>query len=289
MSKWRASAAWRHWSRVDAAGKSAAVAYYALFALLPLSLLVFSLLGHLQQGQQLSQGVLLQMKNALGPEAGTALIAFINDSRRPGQSLPTFVFSLIIVLWGSWSLVSCLRTGLNAVFETPATDAPVSRVHRLRKVVAAFGTVCGGGLLLLLANLLSSVLGYLQTYWPAWLGSLAGIWTSSLPHLVTFALTTGLIALLFRALPDTRLESKNLWRGSLTTAILFTLGRVALSLYLESSATASSYGAASSLVVLLIWFYYTSQIIFFGACLMHVRQTGMGDAPEQHGPARSER
>lgn len=270
-----------HWSKVDAAGKSAAIAYYTLFALVPLLLLAFTLLGQVQQGERIGESVLLQVQVTLGHVAGNALAEFINDSRRPGQGLLTFLFSLVIVAWGSLSLVSYVRSSLNAIFEAPADLAPRSRWRSLGRMLVGLGTVCGGGLLLLVANLLSSVLAYLQRYWPAWLGSTGALWTTAAPHLVTFALTTALIALLFRALPDVRLAARDIWAGSLSTAVLFTLGRVLLSLYLERSATSSSYGAASSLVVLLIWFYYTSQILFFGACLTHVRSRERQPAPDQ--------
>ena len=258
--------AYRHWCEVGAAGKSAAVAYYAMFSLIPMLLLVLSVAGQYREGEYLSHGVLVQVQNTLGRGAGVALVEFINNSRRPGQPGLATAISIFLVVWGSFSLMSYLRYAFNTIWRVRFHPQGTTRWMRWRRSLVGLSTVCGGGSLLLVANTLSTTLGYFQRYWPAWLGSGDSFWNTGVPHCVTFILTVMIFALLFRALPDVLIDWEDTWIGAVTTALLFTSGRVLMTFYFEHAATRSSYGAAGSLVVLLVWFYWTSQLLFLGAC-----------------------
>jgi membrane protein len=266
---------YKGWSEAGAPRLAAALAYYTLFSMVPLLLLVFSIAGLFGSQGDVQAGIMQQVHATLGANASQAMDEILEGSKYPKQGIFASVIGFIMMVWGATSLVGQLQESLNTLWGVKFNQEGLDWQSKLWRKTRALLVVGGGGLLLLLTQVASSVLGLIHKYQPSWLGGFDGVW-AIVPHVLTFALTVGLFAMLFRVLPDAEIHWKDVLYGAIGTAVLFTVGRVLLTLYFEKAAPASSYGAAGSLVVLLLFIYWSSQILFFGAMFTRIHACANG-------------
>jgi membrane protein len=241
----------------------AALAYYAMFSLAPLLVIVLSVSGMIF-GEDAATGALGgQLRDLLGEAGAEGVEDMIQAANKPSRGLIATVLGVIALLFGASGVFGQLQDALNSIWEVETK--PGRGIWGLVKDrVFSFAMVLGTGFLLLVSLALS-----------AWLAS-AGKWMQShlpgpelllqaLNLIVSYFVVTGLFAMIFKLVPDVKIAWRDVWFGALVTAALFTIGKLALGLYLGRSGAMSSYGAAGSFIVILLWVYYSSQILFFGA------------------------
>lgn len=251
------------WVKHRAASKGAALAYYTLFSMAPILVLVIAIAG-IFFGQQAAQGELLQqLSSLLGPSAAQAIELVLASAHDKAGGLLASLIALALLIFGATTVFAELKSSLDDIWEIDSTDDNEfisAIVTRLR----AFSVVLALAFLLLVSLVVNAGLamleGLLRGYWHqallllGWLSAVSG-----------FFVIAALFAVIYRSLPQVRLSWRDVSIGALGTAGLFTLGKYAIGLYLGNSGIASSFGAAGSLIALMVWVYYSAQIFFFGA------------------------
>jgi membrane protein len=254
------------WLEDKAARLGAALAYYTVFSIAPLLLMVIALAG-LVFGRQAAQGqVVAQLRNLVGPPGAEAIEAMLASASRPEARYTATGTGAVLLLLGAMGLFGQLQDAMNTVWEVrpkPGRGLWGLIQERLLSLTMVMGTA----FLLLVSLVASAAL--------AALGGLLGDWAAgtigpAINFVISFAVITGLFAMIFRYLPDAEVVWKDVWLGAAVTALLFEIGKLAIGLYLGHSSVASAYGAAGSLVVFLIWAYYSAQIFLYGVELTQV-------------------
>lgn len=257
------------WSERNAFQYAAALAFYTLVSLAPL-LLVLVTIGGWVLGDEAVRGELAtRLEGVLGPPAAEAIQGAVRRSRIEEAGILPTVVALGALLFGATTVLAQLQVALNRIWGVVARPTRRGIVVFGIQRLLALGVLILIGVLLLASVATSTVVSGLLRFaadlvpLPAAVASLADLGVSTL-------LATLLFALLFKALPDARLEWRDMWRGAAVTALLFVLGQALIALYLTRTAPGSAYGAAGSLVLILVWVYYSSLIVLFGAALTKV-------------------
>jgi len=253
---------------------SAALAYYALFSLAPLIIISVSVAG-MFFGQLAVTGQLHdQLRDFFGDQGTQAIESMMKAAQKPDSSLAASIIGGITLLIGATGVFGQLQDALNTIWEVkPKPGRGIKGFIQERFLSLAM--VLGIGFLLLVSMVLSAVLAALTGSINAQFGFTPV--TANIVHvLVSFIVITLLFAMIFKYLPDARVQWRDVWYGAIFTAALFTVGKLLLGFYLGRAATASAYGAAGSLVLVLMWVYYSSIILFFGAEVTQVYAKARG-------------
>ena len=251
------------WVDDDAASKGAALAYYTLFSLAPLLLIVISVAG-LVFGADAARGEIFgQLQGLLGTPGAAAVQQLLESVQQPAKGWWGTALGLALMLLGATSVFAELQNTLDRIWRAPARPAG-GLWQLLRARVLSFGLILGLGFLLMVSLLLSAAVSAAQRWWSPALADWDG-WVTLLNLGSTFALVTLMFAMIYKVMPRVRIEWSDVWVGALVTACLFTLGRLGLGLYLGLGSVGSAFGAAGSLVVVLVWVYYSAQIFLLGA------------------------
>ena len=250
------------WLADGAPRLGASLAYYTLFSLAPILLVVIAIAGFAFGEEAVRGQIVAELDQLVGPEGAKAVQTLLQGARREsGGALATVLGTVTFLLAATGAFLE-LQYALNRVWRVqpkPGLSVRAILLDRLR----SFGIVVGIGFLLLVSLAVSAALAALGDV----LGRAPGlpaIWMA-VNAALGFAVVAVLFALLFKYLPDVELRWRDVWLGGAVTALLFTAGKQLIGLYLGKSATASSYGAAGSVVVLMLWVYFTSQVVLLGA------------------------
>jgi membrane protein len=270
------------WQEDGALDLGAALAYYAIFSLAPLLLIVIGVAG-LVWGREAVQGQLVgQLQGIVGEQGGQAIQTMIANAGKHGSGVAATIIGLVTILFGATGVFVQLQNALDRIWNVePKPGAGIWGFVKTRML--SFGMILGIGFLLLISLVVATAVTAVST-WATGLMPAAKVLTEGLAFVVSFALTTLLFAMIFRFLPDVKITWRDVWIGAAATALLFTLGKFLIGLYLAKSSVASTYGAAGSLVVVLLWIYYSSQILFLGAEFTQVYASHYGSniRPSKH-------
>jgi membrane protein len=270
------------WKEDGALDLGAALAYYTIFSLAPLLLVVTAVAG-LVWGREAVRGQLVsQLQGVVGPQGSQAIQTIIANAGQHGPGVLATVIGLVTILFGATGVFVQLQSAMDRVWNVePRPGGGIWSFVKTR--LLSFGMVLGIGFLLLVSLVVATAV----TAVSAWvLGMMPGakVLIEGLTFVVSFGLTTLLFAMIFKVLPDVEIAWRDVWIGAAVTALLFTVGKFLIGLYLAKSSVASTYGAAGSLVVLLLWIYYSSQILFLGAEFTQIYATRYGSQikPSKH-------
>jgi len=251
------------WTEDYAPSMGAALAYYTLFSIAPLLIIVIAVVGFFF-GQDAAQGqIFAQLRGLIGPEGAASIQGLVRSASRPKAGAIASAISVVTLLVGATTVFSELQTDLNRIWKVPPTRKKSGLWKLLRERLLTFGMVLGVGFLLLVSLVISAGLSAVGSLWAGsagWEGVL-----EALNFVVSVAVATGLFALMYKLLPNIDIGWRDVWIGSGVTALLFAVGKSLIGLYLGKSGVVSGYGAAGSLVVLLLWVYYSAQIFLVGA------------------------
>ena len=262
------------WSRDNVPQLGASLAFYTALSIAPL--LVISLaVGALVFGDEAARGeVANQMRSLVGDQGAQAVEGMIENAQQPASGAVATTLGIVTLLLGASGVFSELQKSLNKIWEVePKQGQGILRTIRDR--FFSFVMVLGTAFLLLVSLVLSAVLGALGKYFENLPESVS--WLSQILNFsVSFVVITLLFAMIFKILPDAQISWRQVWLGAALTALLFTIGKFLIGLYLGRSSMASSYGVAGSFVVLLVWVYYSAQILYLGAEMtkVYADQTG---------------
>lgn len=251
------------WSEDNATRLAAALAYYTVLSIAPLLVLAVAVAG-LVFGEEAARGqIASELSSVVGPQAGEGIQTVLTHAKKPDEGVLGSIVGGLVLLFGASGVFGELQSSLNAIWDVaPKPGRGIWGVVRQR--FFSFTMVLGVAFLLLVSLVLSAVLTGLGNFLESHLPGGAVLW-----EIVNFAVSLGVItalfALLFKVVPDVQITWRDVWMGAAFTAVLFTLGKFLLGLYLGRASVASPYGAAGSVIVLVIWVYYAAQILFLGA------------------------
>jgi membrane protein len=255
--------AFREWRNDRASLLAAALAYYAVFALAPLLLLVIAVTALILNEQSAQREVLGWMEGAAGEEAARFVVTALQARSWVNASWTASLVSIGVMLFASLGLLGTLRVCLNAVWHVEAKPSN-SWLHAVAKKIGTLIIVIIAGGLLLLSTIASALMGAFLDIASAYV-AIPPATLGVLQILLFFVISSLLFLAIFKALPDTVIAWREAMVGAAFTGLLFVLGATLLSRYLAATGIASAYGAAGSLIALLLWIYYSSQILLFGA------------------------
>ena len=252
------------WSDDYAPSMGAALSYYTLFSLAPLLLLVIAVAG-MVFGQEAARGEILgQMRGIMGEDGGVAIEGMLKSVSQSGKGPIGTIVGVVLLLVGSTAVFGELQSALDRIWRTPAPKGESGLWHMVHTRLLSFGLVLGLGFLLIVSLVVSAALAALGKWW----GALFHGWDILLEVLnfaVSFGIFTVLFAMIYKLMPRAKISWHDVWTGASVTALLFTIGKVLIGLYLGKSSLASGFGAAGSLVVLLAWVHYSAQVFLLGA------------------------
>jgi membrane protein len=253
------------WVAHKDARQGAALAYYSVFSVGPLMVIAIGIAG-LAFGPDAARGeVQGQLSALVGQPAAAAIDSMLASANKPQQGLLATAVGTAVLLFSALGVVVQLKDAFNTVWEVDEKN--ISGAWQfIRTYLMSMAAVLGLGFLLLISLLFTTGLSaagqYVGAQLPQTVLQVAG-------SLISFAAITAMFAVMFKLLPDTDVEWRDVWLGAAITAALFELGKLLIGIYVGKLALASTYGAAASLVILLIWVYYSSQIVLLGAEFTH--------------------
>jgi membrane protein len=274
----------QEWIEDKAPQLGAGLAYYTVFSLAPLIVVLLAIVGFLFRNDPAGAWNRLteQMGYFLDQNAVEMIRGIAQQAAQPEKGVIATIIGIALALFGAGGVFGQLQDALNTIWDVKAK--PGGGIWGfLRSRFLSFAMVAGVCFLLLVSLVLEGLLKgfshYVQSVIPGGIVlALAVYWVFDLAAIIL------LFAVIFKYLPDARVQWRDVWIGATLTAVLFAIGKWALGLYLGSGSAASAYGAASSLVSLLLWVYYSSQILLFGAEFTQVYAThaGRGVVPDEH-------
>ena len=270
----------QEWLQDKAPQLGAALAYYTVFSLAPLILVLLAIVGVIFRDDPAGVWSKLteQMSYFLDKSAVDVVQNIAQKASQPGKSTLATIIGVALALFGASGVFGQLQDALNTVWGVKAKPG-LGIWGFLRSRFLSFAMVAGVCFLLMISLAIEAVLKgfshYIQTAIPGGLTIAVSVYL-----IFDFAVITTLFAMIFKILPDVKTRWRDMWIGAAMTAVFFLIGKWALGLYLGSGTAASAYGAASSLITLLLWIYYSSQILLFGAEFTQVYASEFGTSLE---------
>ncbi len=266
----------------DAPRLGAALAFYTALSLSPLLLAVVALAGFIF-GEKAARGELVeQLRDTIGQEGAQVVEQLVARSATGSGGVIATVAALAVVLYGASRVFTELQGALNTVWKVPGRKPEGGVWSWIKGRLLSFSLVAGTAFLLIVSLVASAILSAVNQTVTGWLPGMDAL-AQVANFLLTLILLILLFAMIYQWLPQTDLAWSDVWVGATATAILFSIGKYLIGLYLGKAAVGSAYGAAGAFVVLLVWVYYSTQIVLFGAEITYVYAKrhghGFGDAP----------
>ncbi len=261
------SAAFSKWYAHNDQMLGAALAYYTVLSMAPLLMVVLAITG-MAFGKAAAEGQIMgQLRSLIGADGAGVIQTVLKTASVPSQGVIASIVGFVVLLFSAAGVFNALRDSLNMIWEAkPATSGFWTTV---RGEFLSFGMVLGIGFLLMVSLVLSAAIAAVGKF----VGDLLPV-PEAVLHAANFvgafAVVTFLFAAIYRVLPATEIPWGDVWVGAAFTSLLFSLGKLAIGLYLGKASVGSAYGAAGSLVVFLVWIYYSAQVFYFGAEFTHV-------------------
>lgn len=262
---------------------SAALAYYTVFSIGPLLLLIMSL-ASLIYGQEAIEGtVFTELKGMLGPSSAAQIQEIIKNVTFSGKTKFALVASIITLVIGATSVFVEIQDSLNMIWKLKAKPKKGWLAFLKNRLISS-SLIISIGFLMIVSLVVNGAIEALLEVLSRYFSSLTGVLVLVVNLAITFFVITILFGIIFKFLPDAKIKWKHVRSGAIFTAILFMLGRYLIGLYIQQTATESTYGAAGSIVVLLVWVYYSAVILFIGAefTQVYVEASGQRIEPAEY-------
>jgi membrane protein len=252
------------WNNHKASRLAAALAYYTIISLPALVILIIALAGMIL-GEDAARGqVVEQLQSLLGHEGAKSIEEMISGaSKAEAKSLRASILSSVTLAFGATAVVIQLQDALNTIWEVTAKPGSLIKAFIFNRILS-FGMILSVGFLLLVSLVVSALLAMLSDSLGVYAPDLKVLWRA-VDFSVSLILIAGLFALMFKYLPDAKIDWSDVIIGAILTSLLFNIGKLLIGLYLGNSQIGTTYGATGSLVILLVWIYYSAQIFFLGA------------------------
>jgi membrane protein len=253
-----------NWVHDYAQSMGAALAFYTMFSIAPLLLIVISIAG-LVFGEEAARGEIFnQLRGMLGGPGALAVQGLLESAGKPAESALATGFGLVLLFIGATSVFAELQDALDRIWRAPQRAKSAGLWGLARARLLSFGMILGIGFLLIVSLAFSAGLAALGNWWePESHGWITLVRTFEIG--LSVLLVTAVFALIYKTMPRVRIAWRDVWVGAAVTSVLFLGGKFLIGFYIGRSGISTGFGAAASLVVVLLWVYYSAQIFLFGA------------------------
>ncbi len=272
-----------HFADNSVTSKSAALAFYTFFSLAPILLIVI-FVGDLFYRREAIEGNLFgQIQGFVGPDAAHQIQEIIRNAAASKNSQFATVIGVIALLFSATGVFTEIQSSINSIWQLKPKPRKGWLKYLLNRVIS-LSMVLGLGFILLVSLVISTLMDVLMERLLKMLPQGSVVIAYSVNLLITLFITSFLFGIIFKFLPDAKIQWKDVRAGAFTTAILFMLGKFGIGYYLGKSNPGGVYGTAGSVVIILLWVYYSSIILYFGACFTKVNAmfTGRHIFPDEY-------
>ena len=253
-----------HWNESGPWRQSAILAYYSIFSLPALLLIVIVISGYFFGEEAVSRELSAQIADMIGKDTARTIEVMIANAAETGSSTLAMLIGIGLLLFGATTVFYHLQLSLNRIWGVMPKPKQAF-IKYVKDRLLSFGLVLIIGFLLLLSLIITSLLAifgeWLSSHWPLFSSPLMSL----INYAISLSVTTTLFAMMFKILPDAIIRWRSVWIGALLTAILFAIGQWGLSVYFGTTDPASVYGAAGAIILIMIWISYVAMILLFGA------------------------
>lgn len=269
--KWTLPAIWelitktfKEWNQKDPFRQSAVIAYYAIFSMPGLLVVIIALLGLFIEKEAVNSTIFNQIESTMGASTALQIQDIVEKAGSVEKSWWATIIGVATILLGATGVFSEFQKSLNFIWGvTPKKQKGIWKMLRVR--LFSFGLIISIGFLLLISLVITSLISALGAWFQARFPDFLIILFHILNFLVSLGIITLLFALMYKILPDAKIKWKHVWLGAAVTGFLFILGKTALGIYFGKTSPEEDYGAAGSIILVLLWVSYSSMIVFFGA------------------------
>jgi len=254
---------YQSWDKNEPYARSATIAYYALFSMPSLLIIIVSIAGYFFGREAVQGRITKEIGKFVGLEASEAIEGMVENAALSQDSTFAIIFGLAMLIFGATGVFFQLKVAMNNIWNVAARQTNFLRMVLDR--VISLGMIVVIGLLLLIALVVSTILNLVTETMESLIPNITQLAVYVLNYVVKFFFITTLFAMIFKLLPDIKIKLKTTYTGAALTTVFFIVGETLISIYVGQSDPASIYGGASSVVLILLWVYYTCLILFFGA------------------------
>lgn len=271
------------WIEDYAPSMGAALAYYTMFSIAPLLLIVISTAGFVFGEEAVRGEIFGQLRGLMGDQGAAAVEGLLASVSEPEEGAASAVVGTILLVVGATTVFGELQNAFDRIWRAPGKDKKGGIWELIRSRLLSFGIILGIGFLLMVSLVFNAALAALGKWWGGFFSELEALVTA-LNFIVSFILMTAVFAMLYKFMPRVKIQWQDVWAGATVTALLFTIGKLLIGLYIGKSAISSGFGAAGSLVVVLVWVYYSAQIFLLGAEFTWVYSHAHGSRKNENPP-----
>jgi len=257
------------WFDKDPFHESAVIAYYAIFALPGLLVILMTLGGYFFGSEAVNNQVASQFSSTMGAETANQIQDIIIQASRLRNSVIATIIGLITILIGATGVFAEFQNSLNTIWEVKLDTRKSGIWQVIRVRLFSFGLIISIAFLLIVSLLVSSLIAAFGNWLSSHFTDSFLLQIQILNYVISLFTLTIMFALMFKILPDAKIKWKHVWIGSFVTAILFELGKFVLGFYFGNAHPGTGYGAAGSVILIMLWVSYSSMIVFFGAEFTH--------------------
>jgi membrane protein len=257
--------AFKEWNSKDPFRESAVIAYYSIFSLPGLLVVIITLAGMVFGRDVVNDHVAAQIASTLGEETAEQIQKMIIRASETKKTIWATIIGVITILIGATGVFSQFQKSLNIIWEVKA-DPNKSGIWKLIRVrLFSFGLVIAIAFILIVSLVVSTTLAALGDWLNSQFSETFVVVLQIINYIISLLILSFLFAMMFKFFPDAKIAWKNVWIGSVVTALLFEIGKSGLSLYFGKANPGTGYGAAGSIILILLWVSYSSMIVFYGA------------------------
>lgn len=271
------------WNNSSASNDSASLAYYAIFSIPGLLIIIIWIAGNFFGEEAIRGEISSQISGIMGQDVAKSIQDMIAGALIDKENIIMKIIGVGSLIFGSTTLFFQLQHSLNNLWEVKATPKKAF-VKFLIDRANSLGLILIIGFLLMVTMLLSSLISILNDWITAYFGLETYILAQLINFSIGFLITMVLFALMFKFFPDVRIRWKPVWNGAFLTAVLFTLGKFLLSLYFSKAQPTSAFGAAGTVILVMLWINYSCMLVFFGAeyTKVYALRKGFRIIPSKH-------
>lgn len=252
------------WLDDYAPSMGAALAYYTLFSIAPLLLIVISTAGIIFGEEAVRGEIFDQLRDLMGDQGAQAIQSLLASVSEPKKGIAGTIIGAVLLVVGATTVLGELQDALDRIWRAPEKDRKGGIWTLVRTRLLSLGIILGIGFLLIVSLVFSAAVAALTKWWGPFFSNLEMLATA-VNFIVSFLFLSALFAMLYKLMPRVEIRWRDVWAGAVVTALLFTVGKLLIGIYIGKSAISSGFGAAGSLVVVLVWVYYSAQIFLLGA------------------------
>ncbi|MEC3875738.1 YihY/virulence factor BrkB family protein [Chryseobacterium salviniae] len=273
----------KKWNESSASNDSASLAYYAIFSIPGLLIIIIWIAGNFFGEEAIRGQISSQISGIMGQDAAKSIQDMIAGALIDKENIFMKIIGIGSLVFGSTTLFFQLQRSLNSLWDVQAAPKKAF-VKFLLDRANSLGMILILGFLLMITMVLSSLISLLNNWITNYFGMETYMLVELVNYLIGFAVIMILFALMFKVLPDVEISWKPVWRGAFLTAILFTLGKFLLSLYFGTAKPTSAFGAAGTVILIMMWINYSCMLVFFGAefTKIYAYKRGFKIIPSKH-------